>query len=63
MDYKAIADNIVMQCAMNSEQPVLELSARIEDTIRQIGHTEYLRGVKDTLTMKKEQVHENLDIV
>lgn len=56
MDYKAIADNIVMQCATACEEPITELAQRIEDTIRQIGHTEYLRGVKDTLQAKKETV-------
>ena len=54
MDYKAIADNIVMQCAMKAEQPVLDLAAQIEDILREVGNTQYARGVKETLSAKKE---------
>lgn len=59
MDYQAIADNIVMMCAVSESEPVTLLSKRVEDQLRQVAHAEYLLGVKDTLTMKREGEHAN----
>lgn len=53
MDYQAIADKIVMMIVLSKSEPDV-LSKNVEDKLRQVAHAEYLRGVKDTMQMKKE---------
>lgn len=48
-----------MMCAVSESEPVTLLSKRVEDQLRQVAHSEYLRGVKDTLSMKREGENAN----